>query len=85
MVVPRQANVRWRLSLSTSFVLAALRALHVDTSVDTSADGPDRGSPTGWSDPTGPVIATVIANHGVGDPVRPVRQGAGDDPAVFAT
>jgi hypothetical protein len=42
---PRCVMVRRCSSLSTSFVLAALRALHVDSSCVRGAEDQDRGKP----------------------------------------
>ena len=71
-------------ALSTSFVLAALRALQVDSSCVSGADGWDRGKPTSCSAPAGRVVAGVVADQRVGDAGGAVRQGASDNPAGLA-
>ena len=47
VVSPSGARMRRCSSLSTSFVLAALRALQVDSSCVSGAEGRDRGKPHG--------------------------------------
>ena len=79
-----RASVRRCSSLSTSFVLAALRALQVDSSCVSGANGWDRGKPTSCSAPAGRVVAGVVADQRVGDAGGAVRQGASDNPAGLA-
>src|SRR5215207_1765677 len=62
---------------------AALRALLVDSSCVSGADGLDRGKPR-CSAPARPVVGGVVADQGVGNAAGAVGQCAGDDPAVFA-
>ena len=77
------ARMRRCSSLSTSFVLAALRALQVDSSCVSGAEGRDRGKPTSCSGPAGRVVAGVVADQRIGDAGGAVRQRASDDPAVL--
>ena len=76
--------VRRCSSLSTSFVLAALRALQVDSSCVSGAGRRDRGNPTSWSGPAGRVVGGVVADQRVGDAGGAVRERAADDPAGLA-
>ena len=79
-----RASMRRCSSLSTSFVLAALRALQVDSSCVSGAEGRDRGRPTSCSGPAGRVVAGVVAHHREGDAGGAVRECASDDPAGLA-
>lgn len=82
---PRPGRMRRCSSLSTSFVLAALRALQVDSSCVSGAEGRDRGNPQPVLAPAGGVVAGVIADQRIGDPGAAMRQGAADDSAVLTT
>jgi hypothetical protein len=81
LVWPR---VRRCSSLSTSFVLAALRALQVDSSCVSGASRRDHGNPVSWSDPAARVVGDLVADQRVSDAGGAVRQCAGDDPAGLA-
>jgi hypothetical protein len=86
-VVLGAPTVRRCSSLSTSFVLAALRALQVDSSCVSGADRRDRGklpSQIGCLGPVRWVVGGVVTDHRVGDTGSAVRQGTSDDPAVLA-
>jgi hypothetical protein len=82
---PRPVMVRRCSSLSTSFVLAALRALHVDSACVPGAEGLDRGNrvfavlaPARW------VVGGVVADQREGDAGGAVRECASDDSARLA-
>jgi hypothetical protein len=79
-----RVRVRRCSSPSTSFVLAALRALQVDSSCVSGADRRDRGSPLSCSGPARRVVGGVVADQCVGDAGGTVCQCAGDDPAGLA-
>lgn len=81
---PRRRMVRRCSSLSTSFVLAALRALQVDSSCVSGAGRWDRGKPMSWSDPAGRVVDGVVADQRVSDAGGAVRKCASDDSAGLA-
>lgn len=76
--------VRRCSSLSTSFVLAALRALQVDSSCVSGAGRRDRGNPTSWLGPAGRVVGSVVTDQRVSDTGGAVRERAPDDPAGLA-
>jgi hypothetical protein len=71
--------------LSTSFVLAALPALHVDRFGKPRAAGSYPGMPMNfWSGPPCRVVGCMVTHECVGDPVGAVGHRARYDPAVFA-
>jgi hypothetical protein len=78
------ARMRRCSSLSTSFVLAALRALQVDSSCVSGAGCLGRGKPTNCSDPAGRVVDGVVADQRVSDAGGAVCKGTSDDSAGLA-
>jgi hypothetical protein len=80
--LPRWGRVRRGLSPSTSLVLAALRALHVDISGTVARGQRSRKSPACGQVQRG-VVVGLVADQGVRDPVGPVRHRASDHAALL--
>ena len=81
--LPRRRIVRRCSPRSTSFVLAALRALQVDRCC-ARRDGQRSRNPLVWSGPAARVVAGLVSNQGVGDLVGAVCHGAADHPVLLA-
>ena len=82
--LPRCLSMRRCSAQSTSFVLAALRALQVDRSCASAGLAATEESSSVWSGPAGRVVTGLVTDQGVGDLVGPVRHGAADHPALLA-
>src|SRR5215211_7105914 len=81
--LPRRRIVGRCSPRSTSFVLAALRALQVDRCC-ARRDGQRSRIPRVWSGPAAWVVAGLVPDQGVGDLVGAVCHCAADHPALLA-
>jgi hypothetical protein len=81
--LPRRPIVRRCSSRSTSFVLAALRALQVDRCC-ARRDGQRSRNPLLRSGPTARFVSGLVPNQGIGDPVGAVGHRAADHAALLA-